>query len=157
TVSALDNTQRSSRRQSVQHRFGVNVFLEERPDRADSRCRHILVRREQAKVSLWNPDRRIFRQPTEDRRIRDSIRQNAVMAGAGKPVEYHSGNFYRRIERSKTVHQGGCAASHRVRIDDKDNRQIEPLRHLGGTASLGLAVEAVKQSHYALDDSYFES
>src|SRR4030095_2688385 len=79
-------------------------------------------------------------------------RKDPIVSLSGDTVEDDASNVDCTIKRTETVNDCGGASRHWVRIDDEDYGQVQPLRHFGGTAAIGFAVEAVVETHYAFDD-----
>ena len=66
----------------------------------------------------------------------EGLLQIVQMAGPADPVEDHPGQGQVRVEGGEAVHQGRGAPGHGPGVHHQQDRQPQPLGHLGGGAGL---------------------
>src|SRR4030095_7483710 len=105
-------------------------------------------------MPLGNLDPGLGRQPSKYRDAADRIGKYSIVTVSRYAIEDDSCDLDFGIEGAKPQNQSLCAAGHGIRIDDEDYGQPQPFRYFGGAAGFGFSIEAVEQTHDALDDGH---
>src|SRR5262245_49100458 len=102
-------------------------------------------------MALGDLNGHVRRKPAEDRKCRRCVSENAEMRLTCHAIENHSSKFQLRIKGPKSLHHRSDASRQWIRINDENDREIQPLRHFRRAPGVRTSVEPIKEAHHTFD------
>src|SRR5207253_522394 len=127
----------------LQNPGDIDVLFQELTDSLDTQASHILTSCKKAQMPLWDFNRGVGRQPTQNWRVPDSVCQNAVVTFTCNAIEDNASNLKAGIEQPKSLDQRRGTTRHRMSVDNEDDGEPQPCRHLSRASFFRLAIETV--------------